>query len=269
MKRLVITASGATMLLALAACGSGSAAGSSGSSASSNASGSANGRGFLRNGAAGELVQINGMTLILNTQSGDVTVVYSDTTQILKTSTGTVADVVPGKCIVASGQKDATGAVTASTVRLIDKVNGSCSLGNGPNPNGTPNPNRSLNPNFTPNPNLALIAGEVAGVNGTAVTVTDRTGASHTMTVPTTVRVSKTSAASASDLSVGNCILANGSKDQAGKVTARTLAIQPAGPSGCFTGGFGSGLGRGFRGGAGGGGGIGGGPPGGGPPPLD
>jgi hypothetical protein len=262
MKRLVITASGATMLLALVACGSGSAAGSSGSSASSNASGSANGRGFLRNGAAGELVQINGMTLILNTQSGDVTVVYSDTTQILKTSTGTVADIVPGKCIIASGQKDATGAVTASTVRLSEKINGSCSLGNGPNPNRTPNPSRSPNPDFTPNPNLALIAGEVAGVNGTAVTVTERTGTSRTMTVPTTIRVSKTSTASTSDLSVGNCILANGTKDQAGKVTARTLSIQPAGPSGCFTGGgFGGGLGRGFGGGAGGGGGTGGGPP--------
>ena len=71
--------------------------------------------------------------------------------------------------------------------------------------------------------------------------------------MPTTVQVSRSESGTVSDLSVGDCILATGSKDATGKVAARTVQIVPAGPSGCFTGGFGRG--GGFGGGGGGGGG--------------
>jgi hypothetical protein len=98
----------------------------------------------------------------------------------------------------------------------------------------------------------------VTTVNGTAVTVQPTTGAAQTVTVPTTVTVAESSAASASNLSVGDCIQATGPKDAAGKVTATSLSIVPAGPSGCFTGGRGFGGGGGFGRGAGGGGGGGG-----------
>jgi hypothetical protein len=100
----------------------------------------------------------------------------------------------------------------------------------------------------------------VASVNGTAVTIQPTTGAAVTVTVPTTVRVSVADNVSASALSVGDCVLANGQKNSAGVVQARSITVVPPGPSGCFTGGgggFGFGFGGrgGFRGGDGGGGG--------------
>ena len=263
MNRIVMSAA-AVAMLALAACGSSSAAGPASTSASSSAN-TQSGRGPGRNGASGELVKISGTTLILNAQSGDVTVVYNGSTRIQKTSTGTVADIVTGTCIVATGQKDSSGAVTASVVRLSSKVNGSCApggpgAGNGarPTPSGTPRPGQA---------NAGFAAGEVTAVSGTSVTVLDATGASRPVTVPTTVRVSTSSSASASDLAVGDCVLATGSKDASGTVTARSLSIVPAGPSGCFTGAGGRGFGGGFGGGGGGGGGAAG--AGGGAPPAD
>jgi hypothetical protein len=207
---------------------------------------------------------MNGTTLVVNSQTGDVTVVYSSSTTFQRTSTGTFADIVAGKCITATGQKDAAGTLTASTVRLTDKVSGACSFGAGQRPGGPPTPRASPPAG---RPNFSFAGGEVKAVSGTAVTVVDSNGASQTITVPTTVRVSKSATAAASDLALHECITANGSKDASGKVTARAISIVPAGPSGCATGG-GRG-GGGFGGGGGGGRGGGGGGFGGGPPPGD
>jgi hypothetical protein len=272
MNRLVI-ATGTVAMLLLVACGS-SAAGASASASSSGSSSGAGGPGGLgRNGAAGELVQINGTALILNTTAGDVAVQFTSTTPVTKTSTGTVADIVTGACVAITGTKDATGAITANNVRLSDAINGACPAGRGPggggpgggvgdgtgtgSRSGTSTGNGSGSGGGarpTPPANLASARGLVTAVTGTSVTVQDTTGAPVTVTVPTTVQVSRSSTAQPSDLAVGDCVAAIGTKDTSGTVTARSLSVVPAGPSGCFTGGGGRGFG-GFGGGRGGGGG--------------
>ena len=266
---------GAAATLAVAACGSSTAARTS---ATGTPSPQGQGR---RGGAAGELVRITGSTLVLSTQNGDVTVTAASATPVTRTRTGTVADIVAGSCIIASGQKDAGGTLTASTVRLSPKVDGSCSgpglFGNG-GPNGaptggvfrTPNPDRTPPPGVTP---PQFTRGEVTAVSGTSVTVRATDGSSSTITVPTTVQVAVSAPATFADLAVGDCVLATGPRSTSGTVAARSLNIVPAGPSGCFTGrglgGFGGGrggFGGGGGGGAGGGGGFGGPPPDGAPP---
>ena len=254
MNRFAMTATVVMAGLGLAACGSAAAAG--GNSAKASPSPSAR----VRNGAQGELVQMNGTTLILNATTGDVTVVYDASTTFMKTSTGTFQDIVVGKCLLATGAKDPSGNVTAATVRLSDKVNGACAAGQGPAGGGgfggtrpTPQPGASPRPNRG---NFSFAAGEVKSVSGTTVTVQPATGAVQTVIVATTVVVSKASVAAASDLALHECLTAQGPKDASGKVTARSIAIVPSGPTGCFTGGRGGfgGFGRGTGGGGGAGG---------------
>ncbi|MBV8445433.1 MAG: hypothetical protein JOZ92_05900, partial [Candidatus Dormibacteraeota bacterium] len=185
MNRFLLMVAAPAAALGIAACG----ATASGSTTTPSAAGG--GSGFLRNVATGQLVQINGDQLILSNANGDSTVTYSTSTIILRTSTGTVADIVPGVCLTASGQKDATGHITAATVAVSSSVNGRCALPSFNGPGG--GPRRSPNPSFTPNPafaNRAAVRGIVAagGVNGTSVTVQEASGASVTITVPTTVR---------------------------------------------------------------------------------
>jgi hypothetical protein len=262
MTRLVPLALGAVASLAVAACGSSSA--STGAAPSSSASQRA-GRdgGFRRNVAAGELVRISGTSLLLNTQTGDVTVDYSASTPITRTRTGTVAEITPGSCINATGQRDSSGMLTASTVVLNSMVNGTCTGPGGPGGfSGDRSPGAS--PGFrlrTPPPGAPAIAfarGAVTAVSGTSVTVSQPSGSTVTITVPTTVRVTVAEVGSSSDLVIGACVLANGPKNSAGAVQARSLTIFPAGASGCTSG---PGGGRGFFGGGrgGGGGGFGGG----------
>jgi len=104
---------------ALAACGSAATAAGSSSSPSP----SRGPVGALRGGSAGQLVQINGQTLILSGASGDITVSFTTTTTITKTSTAALADITPGVCIVATGAKDASGLVTANTVHHLVERN--------------------------------------------------------------------------------------------------------------------------------------------------
>jgi len=103
-----------TLAVVATACGSAATASNGASSSPS----PQRGGGQFRNGASGQLVQINGQSLILTGPTGDVTVTVSSTTTFTRTSTAVLADIVPGDCILATGQKDADGLLTATTVRL-------------------------------------------------------------------------------------------------------------------------------------------------------
>jgi len=212
--------------LAVASCGNAATAKSSTSPSP--------GRGVAqaRNGAAGQLVQVSGQTLILTGASGDITVTYTTTTTFTRTSTAVLADIVPGACLVATGQKDSAGVLTASTVRLSPKTGSGCGAGQfGPNPGpgASPRPTPSDQP---AQPSMAFVAGEVQSATGTSITVLTAGSGSQTIKVPTTASVTKTSTASAADLRTGECLRANGQRDAAGAVQATSITISPAGPSG-------------------------------------
>ena len=276
MHRVVLPLLAGCGALALAACGSSAAAGTTTPKPGTSPTPRAGARAF--NGAAGQLVQIKGQTLIVSNAQGDTTVAYTSSTPITQTSTATFADITSGECISATGTKDTSGAITASNVTVRNATNGSCTAAGVFGPGGpgggagnggatrTPNPNRTPNPSFSPPANLGRANGLVTAVNGTSVTVqeTGATGttSSTTITVPTTVQVSRIDTVDSSALQTGECLTALGQKDSSGTVQARTLTIVPAGPNGCAAGGgFGGGRfgGGGFPGGGfpGGGGGSG------------
>jgi hypothetical protein len=230
--------------MAVAACGSSATASSNRPAASATAG---PGRG---NAVAGQLAQLNGSKLVLSGQTGVTNVTFGSSTRVVQTSVGTLADITAGTCITASGLKDASGTVTATTITLMTKqmMNGTCT------PQGrngaSPSPGRfrgGQGNRPTPPPSFTFVRGEVAAVSGTSVTVTLTTGGTQAVTVPTTARISRTQMSSTSQLAVGQCIVATGSKDSSGTVQARSLSIQPKGPTGCT---FGRG-GGGFFGGGG------------------
>jgi hypothetical protein len=233
--------------LALAACGG--AATANNSSASPTPARGAQARG----GAAGQLVQINGETLILTGASGDITVTFTTATTFSRTSTAVLADIVPGLCLIATGQKDAAGTLTAATVRLSPKSATGCGGGQF----GPPNAGASPRPTPSGQPAMPAVSGEVTAAAGTSITVLTAASGTQTITVPTVATVTKNSSASVTDLRVGECLRANGPADAAGLVQATSIAITPAGRSGTCATAIG---GRGF-------GGAGTGPPAGGAPP--
>jgi len=263
MKRLIPILATATTFF-VAACGNAATAGTAATSPSPGArAGAAN-----RGGAAGQLVQINPQMLIITGPSGDTTISYTAATTVSRTSNGGLADIAVGTCVVATGRKDANGAITATSVRVSPKPTGGCAApagGPGFGPGASPRPSFSPRPSSTPRPsgfaNLSIVAGEVTAVSGSAVTVLSATGAtgttgttSQTISVPSAATVTKTGTASLSDLQTGQCLTAVGPKDSSGNVQASSLVISPAGPSGTCNTRVGRGGGGGFGGFGGGGG---------------
>jgi hypothetical protein len=248
MKRIMVVAALAIGMVT-AACGSTATANSATASPSPTRGG---GAAFRNNGASGQLVQVNGQTLILTGPSGDLTVTISGTTTFTRTSTAVLADIVPGVCIVATGQKDSSGALTATTVRLSPKLSSGCAASTPFGPNASPPVGASPRPTPSGQPAIAFVSGEVTGAAGIAITVLTTASGSQTITVPTTAAVTTTVVASASELQTGECLRATGARDAAGNVLATSITITPAGPSGTCTTGLGGG-GFGGRGGGGGG----------------
>ena len=225
----------AALAFVLAACGSGaSAAKSSPSPSAGNA---------FRNGASGQLVQVNGQTLTLTGPNGDTTVTVTATTTYTKTSIATLADITKGICIVANGQKDpSSGAITATNVRISPKTAAGCAarpVGPSPRAGQTPVPPADATPRPSPSvqPNAAFVAGEVTAIAGTSVTVKTEAGASQAITVASAATITETAVVTPAALQNGQCVRASGPRDSAGNVQAASITITPAGPSGtCTTG---------------------------------
>ena len=227
----------------LAACGSPASAAKSSPSPSGNNA--------FRNGASGQLVQVNGQTLILTGPNGDTTVTVTATTTYTKTSIATLADITKGTCIVANGQKDPTsGAITATNVRISPKAAAGCAapgFGPGGEPGATPPAGATPRPTPSGQANAAFVTGEVTAVSGPSVTVKTAAGASQTITVASAAAITNTADVTLAALQNGQCLRANGPKDASGNVEATSVTITPAGPSGtCTTAGGGRG---GFGGG--------------------
>jgi hypothetical protein len=245
MNRMLVLAAAAAGLVAVA-CGSAATAANTASPSPSAGRGGAQ---FRANGASGQLVQINGQSLILTGPTGDLTVTLSSATTFTRTSTAVLADIVPGVCILATGQKDSAGVLTATTVRLSPKVSGGCAAAGRLGPNASPPAGASPRPTPSGLPAMAFVSGEVTGAAGISITVLTTTAGSQTITVPTIAAVTTTVVAGPTDLRTGECLRATGARDATGNVQATTITITPAGPSGtCVTG-----IGAGGFGGRGGG----------------
>jgi hypothetical protein len=245
MNRILVLAAAIVGLLAVA-CGSAATAANTASPSPSPGRG---GAGQFRNGASGQLVQVSGQTLIVTGPNGDLTVTFSGTTTFTRTSTAVLADIVPGVCITATGQKDSTGLLTAATVRLSPKTASGCAAAGRFGPSASPPAGASPRPTPSGQPAMAFVSGEVTGATGISITVLTTTSGSQTITVPTIAAVTRTVVAASTDLRTGECVLATGARDATGTVQAMSITITPAGPSGTCVTGFGGGRGPG-RGGA-------------------
>ncbi len=248
MRRSIPFIAGAAVFV-LAACGNSASAKSS----TSPSPGSIN---AFRNGASGQLVQINGQTLIVTGPNGDTTVTFTTTTTFTKTSIATLADVTKGSCVLATGQKDAAGKLTATIVLISPKTATGCAARafTPPSsaPGASPRPSFSPRPDTTPRPggaNAAFVSGEVTSASGPLVTVLTQANGNQTITVASAATITKSAEVSASALQNGQCIRANGTRDSAGVVQAMSITITPAGPSGTCSTGFGGRGGGGFPGG--------------------
>jgi hypothetical protein len=206
--------------LVLAACGgSGSTTGKSAASRPSSTAA----RGAAPSGVVGQITQLGSGTLMVKGATGDVSIAYSPTTNVLVTSGATPANILAGACVVVAGQRQPAGDVTASMVQVQFNMNGNCTPPPGVAPGGN-GPGNAVN-----------LRGKITGVNGASFVMQPVTSgsASVTVNVPSTAGITRLDTATTSRLAVGQCVRVNGQQNGTGVVQARALVITPAAPTGC------------------------------------
>lgn len=266
--RQMLALGGAGLLLfGATACGSGSnspqAQSYPGSGTQNQGSQNQNGQAQGRfPGANGQVAAVSGSTAQVQSQlSGQVAVTWTGSTSFTKQVSTTLAAVRTGVCVMveptsASASSASPGAmpttVTAAHVRITAKTNGSCTptfRGGGTGPQTQGNGAQGLPPGGAA-PEGGTVPGggtgrtqfrgfgafgEVTAVSGTGFTVaTTVPNGSSTSTTRVTVTVAKsttyttTAKGSATDVKVGVCLRAEGTTDNTGAVTARTIAVSPS-----------------------------------------
>jgi hypothetical protein len=198
-------------------------------------------------GANGKVAAVADSTAQVQGMDGQVAVTWTSSTTFTKEVAAKLADVKVGDCVLvgSADQPSSSGTpaseVAASTVRIMPKTNGSCGLGlrgpegpggtgEGPQPNGAP---PSGAPQGGQRPQVRAMGGaigEVTAVSGTGFTVAAvRPGSNDTASVTVTVdgRTTYTATAkgAAADVKIGVCVAANGTTDDTGAVTARSIAV--------------------------------------------
>ena len=264
--------------LGLAGCAGGkSAAGQA--AAQTSAAGNQQGQrqGFGGGPAAfGLLAEIDGHVLqVQNPSTGQVSVSYSAGTTFSQTRPATLAAVQVGDCVTAIGQRNQSTApqssgsasprptsFPASTVQISAPTDGSCGFGGrggrpsgfpsgrpGGFPSGRPSGFPSGRPSGFPSGRAGggfgeFAAGTVSTLGPGSMTVRSpargqQAGTTVTVLLTGSTSYTETGPATAAALRVGECVSATGKADSTGAVAASRIALSPAGPSGCSTGGFG------------------------------
>lgn len=247
--RTLAAASGATLLLiGAAACGStGAGATANGpTSEGGQQGGPANQRAGAMPGAVGKVAAVADHTAQIQGMQGQVAVSWTTATTFTKEVAASLADVKVGTCVLVLpvGQGTGTGssssgvptAVTASSVRISEPTDGTCSpvLGpdgaGGPQLQGTP---PSGAPQGGPRPQVRGLGGamgKVTAVSGSGFTVSSVVpGSTAATTVTVTVGAATTYTTTAkgapADVKVGVCVQAQGTADDTGAVTATRIAV--------------------------------------------
>ena len=231
-----------------AACGGGGAAAPT-AGASDALGGGPNG-GFVPPGrgpnggvVAGTVKSINGNVVTVTTNNnGDVQFQLSDSVAVQKVVDATVRDVVPGKFVTVTGQSNADGTIEASSLQVGDRplrpdggANGGFAPPDGGANGGFAPPGGGSNGGFAPpggGSNGGFVAGTVKSTGNNTVTISTTNRGDVVVELPGTAVIRATVAGTASDIVVGQTVLAIGQTGANGAVVAASVQVGQLGQFG-------------------------------------
>jgi Domain of unknown function (DUF5666) len=201
-----------------------------------------------RPGAFGSLTKIDGNTLTLTTAQGQVTVYVGSDTSIQKTTTGTLSDLHEGQSLTVTGNQDASGNITATSIMV--QPQGQSALftpraGATPNTGGTGgrpsegtypafpgggtggNPSEGTYPTFPSGGIGRGATGSLTKIDGNTLTLTTAQG-QVTVYVGSDTTIQKNISGTLSDLHEGQSLTVMGNQDASGNITATSIIIRPA-----------------------------------------
>lgn len=249
-RRLAAACGAVLLLLGTAACGNGGDGGNGGATGPTGERGGPQTRqdgpgGGRPPGVNGKVAAVDGSTAQVQGVDGQVAVTWTGSTSFTTEVGAALSDVKVGDCVaVGTGEQPSSDStpsteVTAASVRIIERTDGSCGPtvrgpagpdGSGPQSYGGPPPGAGGGPR--PQVRVGGAIGEVTAVSATGFTVDSIVpgeSGSDTRAVQVSVGAgttyTTTAKGAASDVKVGVCVVAGGTTDDTGAVTAKTIAV--------------------------------------------
>jgi hypothetical protein len=192
-----------------------------------------------RPGASGTIASINGNTLTLTTNQGQATVIVGPSTDIEKTVSGTLADIVAGQFVTVAGTTDSNGDITATSISIRPQNQNNFNPSGGTTPfTGTRPTGTSTTPGTSRPSNFAGrgTSGTVDSINGSVLVLTtlQTPQTQVTVNISSDTTIEKSVSGSLADLTVGSFVTAFGTADSSGVISAASVTLLPAGQSGRF-----------------------------------
>jgi hypothetical protein len=179
---------------------------------------------------------------------GNSTVTLASGSSIVEQVTATRADLKPGICVVANGQRSSSGAVEASRLTLSTPVKGSCSggfpgrgAGRGPGRTGAPPAGGAppaaagTRPSYAGGGfgNFGFASGVLDAVHGSTLSLRGTTGSS-TVTLSSTTQLLTSEKVSATAIKLDACVrVAGTSSDGGATIAATSVNLSAPASSGC------------------------------------
>jgi hypothetical protein len=191
---------------------------------------------------SGPVTAVKGTTFKLTTSlspTGTATISVGTATTITEQVAGTTASVKTGICVMATGQKNAKGVVTAARLSITEPVKGSCTTGFGagrrgnrpPGGGGGTPPTGSGRPGggFGNVANFGFAFGQVTSVKGDSVKVKGPQGTTS-VTLAKATQISQTETVKSSEIAVKSCAFVNGTSTDKG-VTVKATDVRLTKPN--------------------------------------
>jgi hypothetical protein len=192
---------------------------------------------------SGPVTAVKGTTFKVKTTlspTGTATISVGSATTITEQVAGTTASVKTGICVMATGQKNAKGVVTAARLSITEPVKGSCTTGFGAGRRGNRPPGAggggggappagSGGGGFGNSANFGFAFGQVTSVKGDSVKVKGTTGTTS-VTLAKTTQISQTETVKSSAIAVKSCAFVNGSSTDKG-VTVKATDVRLTKPN--------------------------------------
>lgn len=166
----------------------------------------------------GSLVLLRGDTLTVRNSGGQgpVRVTFDPAaTPIFAVAPATPAEVQPGSCAVAGGERDAAGALSRSTIVVGASIDDTCPAGSLPDPPASAAPAQ------------VIVRGQVVAVGGASITVQSEGTDPGAVVLLPGARVLFFQPGDRSSLMAGSCVVVQGTRAR-GVVAARQIVDWPA-----------------------------------------
>jgi hypothetical protein len=205
-------------------------------------------------GASGKIAAVSGRTAQVQSADSQTAVTWNARTTFAQEVKAAAADVQVGDCVVAMPTASSSAAassttVAAGTVRILS-TSGDCTRGPGgrpgrtfvSGPSGAPTAPPSGAPSGMPSGGPGRFvslgtAGKVTAVHSDGFTVASTRPGGTTqdvrVTTSSTTSYTRTAKATASEVKVGLCLTAQGTRDGTGAVTARSVNLSQPVDGGC------------------------------------